>query len=217
MPPTVKIVPTKFAEDGGWCADGSRGAMGICQPLKEIIQCAYQMDKIRTVIVADLPTNRYDFFAKLVPPQEPRKNMPQNKNWAIELQKEIAKKFGVMAQLEARPTDVLALRPSDAGTKNFKPSHSMPKGIAITEKPGDVSFHEQPVGILIGLLERHFQIPIVDQTGLTNGYDFGLKWGETDWKQPNLDGLKQALLDQLGLELVPTNMPIQMLVVEKTK
>jgi hypothetical protein len=32
-----------------------------------------------------------------------------------------------------------------------------------------------------------------------------------------LDGLKQAPLDQLGLELVPTNMPIEMLVVERVK
>jgi hypothetical protein len=29
--------------------------------------------------------------------------------------------------------------------------------------------------------------------------------------------LQQVLLDQLGLELVPTNMPVEMLVVEKAK
>jgi uncharacterized protein (TIGR03435 family) len=32
-----------------------------------------------------------------------------------------------------------------------------------------------------------------------------------------LEELKQALADQLGLELVPTNMPIEMLVVEKAQ
>jgi uncharacterized protein (TIGR03435 family) len=32
---------------------------------------------------------------------------------------------------------------------------------------------------------------------------------------PQNDSLKQALLGQLGLELVPTNMPIEMLVVDK--
>ena len=30
-----------------------------------------------------------------------------------------------------------------------------------------------------------------------------------------IDSLKKVLLDQLGLELVPSNMPVQMLVVEK--
>jgi uncharacterized protein (TIGR03435 family) len=37
------------------------------------------------------------------------------------------------------------------------------------------------------------------------------------WPRRDPAGLKQALLDQLGLELVPTNMPIEMLVVEKAK
>ncbi|MDD5141234.1 MAG: sigma-70 family RNA polymerase sigma factor [Verrucomicrobiales bacterium] len=91
MPPMVKIVPTKFAEDGQWCSDGSRGAMGICQPLKEIIQIAYQKDKLRTVVITDLPSDKYDFFAKLVPAQEPHKATPQNENWTAALQNEIAK------------------------------------------------------------------------------------------------------------------------------
>ena len=34
---------------------------------------------------------------------------------------------------------------------------------------------------------------------------------------PNHEGMEQVLLDRLGLELVPTNMPIEMLVVEKVK
>jgi uncharacterized protein (TIGR03435 family) len=64
-------------------------------------------------------------------------------------------------------------------------------------------------------LEADLQIPVVDQTGLTNEYDFSLRWDGPDSRQPDSEGLKQALLDQLGLELVPTNMPIEMLVVTK--
>ena len=76
MPATVKIVPTKFSQDGGRCSDGSRGALGVAQPLKEIIQVAYQRDSLHTVVMTDLPTNRYDFIAKLVGPQEPHKTTP---------------------------------------------------------------------------------------------------------------------------------------------
>ena len=60
-----------------------------------------------------------------------------------------------------------------------------------------------------------YQAPVVDQTGLTNSYDFSLKWKSDG--DSNLAALQQALEDQLGLELVPTNMPVEMLVVEKTK
>ena len=36
-------------------------------------------------------------------------------------------------------------------------------------------------------------------------------------EHPNPEGLKQAVFDQLGLEIIPTNMPIEMLVVEKAR
>jgi uncharacterized protein (TIGR03435 family) len=40
---------------------------------------------------------------------------------------------------------------------------------------------------------------------------------DMDSQHPNFDGLKQVLSEQLGLELVPTNMRIEMLVVEKAE
>jgi uncharacterized protein (TIGR03435 family) len=215
MPATVKIVPTKFAKNGGWCGDSSRGAMGIAQPLKQIIHMAWQHDELHTVDEADLPTNRYDFIAKLVGPQESHKNMPQNENWTVELQKLIIRKFGVKGSIEMRNTDVLVLRPGAGGPINFKVSHSMPHGMAIKPGRGSFAAYEQPVGTLINMMERQFQIPIVDQTGLAKAYDYSVKWDEPDPKQPNPDGLKQALITQLGLELVATNMPVQMLVIKK--
>ena len=91
-----------------------------------------------------------------------------------------------------------------------------------SDNPGYLSFTNEPVSVLADKLENRFRIPVIDQTGLTNHYDFDLTWDEYGQKigdsfpdYPNLDGLKQALGDQLGLELVPTNMPIEMLVVEK--
>jgi uncharacterized protein (TIGR03435 family) len=58
-------------------------------------------------------------------------------------------------------------------------------------------------------------MPIIDQTGLTQNFHIDLKWEELGkQRDPDHDALKQALLDQLGLELVPSNMPVEMLVVE---
>jgi uncharacterized protein (TIGR03435 family) len=66
-------------------------------------------------------------------------------------------------------------------------------------------------------LERYFNITIFDQTGLTDTYDFAVKWNEPDPKQKNFEGLKQALRDQLGLELMSSRAPLEMLVLEKVK
>jgi uncharacterized protein (TIGR03435 family) len=229
MPPTIKIVPTKFAINGGLCCDGGRGAMGIAQPLKDIIQIAYQKNGLRTVVVADLPTNKYDFLAKLVPPQEPHKNLPIDESWTIGLQKEITRKFGIKGRLEKRNADVLVLKPGIAGVHGFKVSHEMPNGEAMKPifEPSQnglrvgYSYHEQPVSTLTSYFENDLQMPIVDETGLTNDYDFSLSWIQSpdkhDLELPGLDELNPILLNQLGLELIPTNMPIEMLVVEKVK
>jgi uncharacterized protein (TIGR03435 family) len=229
MPAAVKIVPTKFTTDGGYCCDSGRGALGIAQPLKEIVQIAYQKDKLHTVFMADLPATRYDFIAKLVPAQVPHQNTPINENWTIELQKEITKKFGIAGHLEMRNADVLVLKPSDAGIHGFKVSHSMPNGVAVKPilKPEQNAarvgneYHEQPLNTFIGTLQQRLQVRIVDETGLTNAYDFSFSWIQSaaihNLELPDLDHLNPLLADQLGLELVATNMPIEMLVVEKVK
>ena len=67
------------------------------------------------------------------------------------------------------------------------------------------------------MLEKRFDLPIVNQTGFNNYYDYAIKWDEPDPKKPNSEGLKKALLEQLGLELVPAREPIEMLVIEKVK
>lgn len=209
MPPEIKIVPTKFTADGGACSDSTRGAMGIAQTLETIVEGAYQKDKLRTVFLTNLPTNRYDFIAKT-----------DTDKWPIELQQKIAEQFGIVGHLEMRDTDVMILRPSEDGVRGFNTSQSRkatgPRTIrAITEKPGDVSYFDQPLITMIRSIEQELKIPVIDKTGLTGHYDFGIKWDEPDRKQPNPDGLKQALRDQLGLELVPGREPLEILVVAK--
>ncbi|MSU56684.1 MAG: DUF3738 domain-containing protein [Pedosphaera sp.] len=59
----------------------------------------------------------------------------------------------------------------------------------------------------------------LDRTGLAEKYDFAIQWDEQWWFQNRDDpeGLKKKLLDQLGLELVASREPIEMLIVEKAK
>ena len=134
-PPMVRIVPTKFLEDGGWCSDGSRGVLGIAQPLKTIVQVAYQTDPLHMVVVGDLPTEKYDFLAKLVPAQEAHKKMPTDSHWAAALQQEIRRKFGVAGRMEARETDVLLLEYKNPAAHGFQPADSLRQSLKLPKEP----------------------------------------------------------------------------------
>jgi uncharacterized protein (TIGR03435 family) len=63
-------------------------------------------------------------------------------------------------------------------------------------------------------------LTVVNDTGITNRYeDFSFKWPirRTSDDEAYLKVLNKDLRDQLGFELVHTNLPIEMLVVETTK
>jgi len=64
-------------------------------------------------------------------------------------------------------------------------------------------------------LERVFQIPVVDETGLDGAYNIDLRWKVKTDPSANRKAVKQALIEQLGLELVPAHKPVEMLIVEK--
>jgi len=73
-----------------------------------------------------------------------------------------------------------------------------------------------PISGLKDSLQAALQIPVVDQTGLKGLYDFKLTWDNSDQTKIR-ENVRQAVLDQLGFKLVPTNMPVEMLVVERVK
>jgi uncharacterized protein (TIGR03435 family) len=56
------------------------------------------------------------------------------------------------------------------------------------------------------------RIPVVDQNGISIKFNINLRWNQND---PQHNSLKKSLLDQLGLELIQTNIPIEMLIIEK--
>ena len=191
-----------------------------------------------------LPDGKYDFISKLTDDERPQTYKPssqaseserkerlriaveQNANaletWTERLQAKLRSVLGVTAHREMRRTNVLALRvqnPTAGGIKSLSDETYLlrPRNWedldGAYDLPGEIWFFDRPITDLIPFIERRLQIPVVDQTQLTNHYDFSVKWSETDRR--NNTGMKKAILDQLGLELVPTNMPVEMLVVER--
>jgi DNA-directed RNA polymerase specialized sigma24 family protein len=139
---------------------------------------------------APMPKGLYDYIS----------NLPHG--GAPALRKEIRRRFGVVGirKMVGRNVFALQLAKPDAGA--FKPA----KGSG-----------NSPAG-LMGQLEIDMGrgLPVIDKTGLTNRYDFS-------YTRPNVNtsteagkqAIRDALYDQLGLELVETNMPIEMLVVQR--
>jgi uncharacterized protein (TIGR03435 family) len=210
VPPQVRIVPAKFPQ-GGMGMSGSGKLMGIGQPLSNIFPHAYRMNWTRTVCTAQLPPGNYDFIA----------NLPQGS--AEALQREIEREFGLVAKREVRETDVLALTVRRANASGLRPPDPNRFGPLAHEtgisgsNAGHFECRNNPLSTLANFLESRFQIPVVDRTGLTQHFNIDLKWEEQGRQPQNNVALRQALLDQLGFELVPSRESIEMLVVEKVK
>ena len=206
--PQVRIVRAKFPQGSGYGGNGDAW-MGNGTPVDAILMTAYAKSPWRTIYQVALPTNNYDFIAKL-----PKGSKPQDVSGA--LQQEIKRQFGLTGRLETRETDVLLLSVKNPDTGGLRPSTTQ-RGGSSSFTTGQLVCVNQPLRTLAGHLESYFKVPVIDKTGLTGNFDIDLKWNERDWQHRNPDPLKQALVAQLGLELVPSREPVEMLVVEKTR
>jgi uncharacterized protein (TIGR03435 family) len=207
----VGILPTKFPASMDSLNVGSRGDnwVGVGESALQIIRVAYGWRPGRILFASLQPEGRYDFISTL----------PHGS--AAALQAELKRKLGLIAHTETRDMDVLVLkvrRPDASGL--LPPTSGNSDFINLGHYHCDNSPISSDSGWYPGIsrfLEEYFRTPVIDQTGFTQKFQIDLKWNERFKEDPNHDALKQTLLDQLGLELVPSNMPIEMLVVEKAK
>lgn len=209
MPQQIEILPTRFQQQK---YSGPRAKetvsdgrfIGITQPIQAIIECAFHVQHpVRVIYPVELPTNKYDFIATL------------KRGSGDAMQQKLKDKFGLVGRFELVETNVLVLKIKYPDALKLKPSTAKVGSNQIGN--GDISSIDGTMNDLANNLEDHFKIPIINQTGLTNNFDFEISWDDYQGGYPNLNGLKQALPEQLGLDLIPTNMPVEMLVVEKVK
>ena len=211
--PQVRILLTKFKPPVKHMltSDGTKWG-GVRVSIREIVRAAYRGSPGRVIFPAGEPQEKYDFISTLSQGTEEA------------LQRELKKTLGFVGRWETRDTDALALKVRNPDATGLKFAFWMPDEFGDLGHGHIHCFGERlswtppmPPWGLTKYLEMVFQMPVVDETGLTGSYNIDLRWKVKADQQANQDTLKQALLDQLGLELVPTNMPIEMLVVEKVK
>jgi uncharacterized protein (TIGR03435 family) len=205
QPPQVRILPSKFHISDWATLYGKMIGTGV--RAQNVVASAYGFfTSARVVFNAQLPTNRFDYIACL--PDGGSAN-------EAALQREVKKKFGVVGKIETRDSDVWLLKvkvPNPPGLKRND------KDTGNGCWPTPTGFHGQHEAMfnLVSFLEDQSNVPVTDATGLTDRFDFDLSCKQSDLENRNWDTVNLAL-GKLGLELVSTNMPIEMLVVEKAK
>ena len=211
QPSQVRILPSKFHTPDWAILHGKLIGTGVSA--QNVVASAYgYITATRVVFSASLPTNRYDNIACL--PYGP---------WANEkaLQAEVKRVFGVMGKIETRAMDVWLLKvkyPNAPGLKRNNKDH----GNGLFTKPYGFHGWHEGMSMLAYALEDKAGVPVFDQTRLTDffgfdlRFDFDLNCTESDMKNHDWDAVNLAL-GKLGLELVPSNKPIEMLVVENVK
>ena len=205
LPPVLILRVTKFPNSGGNIQTGWK-YLYKNSSLKWIIATAYDFSETRSVFKDALPEDKFDLLLTL--PNKPKEA----------LREKLKSHFGILAHREKLPTDVFYLRVKNqnvAGIKPAKGGNQMWSGNSsansVEEKATDIPFRN-----MYGFFEGRLNKPIIDQTGLKGSFDIHLKW-QWDNSTSETESFKQALLDQLGLELVPSREQIEMLVVERVK
>ena len=204
--PQTRILPTKFKPPvyGVFWAPPQKFA-GVRVPVTDMVRAAYNTTAGRIYFPDGEPTGRYDFAA----------TMPEGAMDA--LQKEIKKTFGLVGHPKTMDTDAFALRVRNPDTPGISLNLIGPVNMSFDIR-GHIICKGLPLSSgLTRYLEKFLEKPVIDETGFTGRYDIDFKWKEDSARDPEHKVLKQALLDQLGLELVPTNAPMEMLVMEKVK
>lgn len=204
LPSAFILRPTRFPERNGMIQSGDR-TLGVNSSLRGLIAYAYGHNWYTMAVETQLPPGNFDFL--MTPPYKP---------WAP-LRDELRKRFGLVAHIEPRPADVLQLRRKLEVAPGLKPAGTDPG--SNFSGPGEIRANRQPMTTLAACLQGYFGLPVTDHTGLTGQYDYTLKWPwHRDGRNPaERELIQQALLAQLGLELVPAREPVETLVVESVK
>jgi len=204
------VRPTHFPNTPGTVKQVQQGdalarMVGRNVTFRDLLAEAYDCEPGQLVLPPDAPAGGFDFLVTVSP--NPRQ----------QLRRSIKQQLGYEATAETRNTDVLRLTLQDPALPGM--TNSMGAEADIRFVDGRPYFSHQPMSFLVRGLEDGLGTPIVDQTGLTNFYDFSVPWSK-DTTQAlrqggfHLDGV-QRVLNEWGLNLKPGTERLEMFTVTK--
>lgn len=202
-PPIIFLRPTHFQSKGTGGATAGYKIVLRNVSLRLLLSMAYApMDEYRMVLSANYPKGNFDFM------------FTKSGSEAEALKREIKNQFGLVAHLETRQAKVLLAKIANSNAPGLK----IASGRENYQEGNfrNVIFKGIKIDSLTRWLEAITETPVIDQTGLTNYYDITVTW-KPQAGQSEADAIRQMLPEQFGIQLVPANMPIEMLVVEKAQ
>jgi uncharacterized protein (TIGR03435 family) len=227
VPDNLTVVrPTHFKRGGG-------GGI-LCEPSRMV---SYNMpldwcmayadnfsDNSRIVLPTNFPKGSFDILITRPKDLSPKVlfTPPKYRNYDLTeeirqvLRDEVKKQFGYVARRKTREAEAFALRVKNPNMPALHKNANVDESSNIQASVEGLNSKNFPLDSLAAVLEPFLKVPVLDQTGLTNRVVLDLRWkkinGETE-----KDTVMRVVSDELGLEFVSTNAPVEMLVVEKVK
>jgi uncharacterized protein (TIGR03435 family) len=207
----IALRPTHFANTYGKVRDYHENdtltrTVGRDASVRQIIAEAYDCDPSQVVMPAKAPKGHYDFV--VTKPGHVRDR----------LKKMIESEFHYTAHRESQNTDVFVLTVSDPALPGLAPSAD-DKDSGLSYKDGKLYFKHQTVSRIVDGLSQGLNEPVLDQTGLTNAYDFSVAWTADTTRRMENGGFSLAgtrkVLAAWGLAIEPSNVLMDRYVVTR--
>jgi uncharacterized protein (TIGR03435 family) len=209
----IVLRPTHFPDSYGKIRhyhenDSLARTVGRDATLRETIAEAYDCDPAQVILPPDATQGRFDFL------------VTASSHVRSHLREAIKDELHYTAHSETQSVDVLVMKVNDPALPGLAPS-AADETSDIHYKDGTLYFTHEPVEIIVGGLSLGLNRLVLDQTGLTNTFDFSVKWNhdthtrmeDGDW---SVEGVRQVL-GGWGLGLEPGNIVTNIYVVSHTQ
>jgi uncharacterized protein (TIGR03435 family) len=221
---TIKPSDTS-APHGTFIRNDGRHVVAYNMAVGELITYAYGLHA-KQIVDASPVLLAAHFDIDGVPDTEGRPNLQQSRGMFRKL---LASRFRLAFHYESRELPVYAIQIARSGphlnltARKLSDSTSFSYTCQAVLTVRNSSMSDVAKGMQDVFLDR----PVVDQTGLHDRYDFDLKWTPDDSQSycpvgttssrtdPNAPpGLYTAIQEQLGLKIVSTKAPVQVMVID---
>jgi uncharacterized protein (TIGR03435 family) len=172
--------------------------------VKSIVQSTAEVRKSRLFIEATLPEGKFDVIAQI--PNDRRRALDPMVRQAVEAT------FNLSSRHEKRDLEAYVLTVKSTDAKGLKPT-AKPKEDFMQAGRGYLSCTNVTMDSFAGNLETLLKKPVIDETGLKDGYDVDFRFDQDFLMPPEPDALIAAAADQLGLQLILATRPMDVVVI----